>query len=130
MIEAIGMKRSEVYICNVLKSRPPGNRTPLADEIAACLPVLKRQLRIIKPKILCALGATAARTLLGINKPMAALRGRFFDYEGAKLLPTFHPSYLLRCPWEKGKAWEDLKKVRDTLKALRGEASAPVKEVG
>ena len=120
MIEAIDMKRSDVYICNILKSRPPGNRPPLPQEIAACLPYLKRQIRIIKPKVVCALGATAAKTLLSTDKPIGQLRGQWFDYgEGVKLLPTFHPSYLLRSPWEKAKAWEDLKKVRDTLKAIR-----------
>jgi len=125
MIEAIDMKRSEVYICNILKSRPPGNRPPLPHEVAACLPFLKRQIRIIKPKIICALGATAAKTLLSTDKPIGQLRGNFFDYEGTKLIPTFHPSYLLRSPWEKAKAWEDLKKVRDTLKAMREGKTEP-----
>lgn len=119
MIEAIDMKRSEVYIGNVLKCRPPNNRTPLPHEMVACLPFLKQQIRIIKPKLICALGATATRALLGSNQPMAQVRGRFFEYEGIKLLPTFHPSYLLRFPEEKRKAWEDLKKVRDTLRAMK-----------
>jgi DNA polymerase len=127
MIEAMGMKRSEVYICNILKSRPPGNRTPQPHEIAACLPFLKKQIRIIRPKIICALGATAAKTLLATAQSIGALRGWFFDYEGSKLIPTFHPSYLLRSPWEKAKAWEDLKKVRDTLTAMR-EAEAGQKK--
>lgn len=128
MIEAIGMKRSDVYICNILKSRPPGNRAPMPHEVAACLPFLKKQIRIIRPRILCALGATAAKTLLGTTQPIGALRGRFFDYESGKLLPTFHPSYLLRSPWEKAKAWEDLKKVRDTLKAMKEAEADPKKE--
>ena len=127
MIEAIDMKRSEVYICNILKSRPPGNRPPLPDEIAACMPFLKRQIAIIKPKIICALGATAAKTLLNTDRAIGQLRGKFFDYEGGiKLLPTFHPSYLLRDPSQKAKAWEDLQLVRDTLKAIRAGKSAPV----
>jgi len=126
MIEAIDMKRSEVYICNILKCRPPGNRPPLPNEIAACLPYLKRQIHIIKPKIVCALGATASKTLLSTDKPIGQLRGRWFDYgEGVKLLPTFHPSYLLRSPWEKAKAWQDLKKIRDTLKAMREGKTEP-----
>ena len=126
MIEAIGMKRSDVYICNILKSRPPGNRPPLPDEIAACLPYLKRQIRIIKPKIICALGATAAKTLLNTDRSIGQLRGKFFDYEGGiTLLPTFHPSYLLRDPSQKAKAWDDLKMVRDTLKAMRAGKSTP-----
>lgn len=126
MIEAMGLKRSEVYICNILKSRPPGNRTPLPHEIANCMPFLKRQIRTIRPRVICALGATAAKSLLGTDKPIGQLRGRFFDFEeGVRLLPTFHPSYLLRSPWEKAKAWEDLKKVRDALKEPRGEGRKP-----
>jgi DNA polymerase len=109
MIEAMGFKRDEVYIANVLKCRPPGNRDPEPDEVASCEPFLFRQIASIQPKVIVALGAFAARALLKTQDPISRLRGRVFDYRGAKLIPTFHPSYLLRSPGEKGKAWEDLK---------------------
>lgn len=120
MIEAMGLTREEVYICNVLKCRPPDNRTPSADEIAACSPYLFDQLRIIEPKIIVALGAPAAQTLLGTRQSIGALRGQFHDFypsgsalmgQPIKLLPTYHPAYLLRNPPDKRKAWEDLKLV-------------------
>lgn len=115
MIEAIGLKREAVYIANVIKSRPPGNRAPEPDEIAACVPFLYRQINVIKPKLIVALGTAAAQTLLQTKAPISKLRGRFFDFRGAKLLPTFHPAFLLRSPNMKKEAWEDLKKVRDFL---------------
>ena len=110
MIEAMGMSRQEVYIANVLKCRPPDNRNPEPDEIATCEPFLFRQVASIEPKVVIALGAFAARTLLRTQDPISKLRGRVFDFRGAKLIPTFHPSFLLRSPGYKREAWEDLKK--------------------
>ena len=115
MIEAMGLSRDEVYIANVLKCRPPGNRNPEPDEIATCEPFLFRQLASIEPKVVIALGAFAARTLLKTDVPISRLRGRVFDYRGAKLIPTFHPSFLLRSPGYKREAWEDLKKAMSLL---------------
>ncbi len=110
MIEAMGLGRDEVYIANVLKCRPPGNRNPEPDEIETCEPFLFRQLASVQPKVVIALGAFAARTLLKTGDPISRLRGRVYDYRGAKLIPTFHPSFLLRSPGYKREAWEDLKK--------------------
>ena len=110
MIEAMGLTREDVYIANVLKCRPPGNRNPEPDEIATCEPFLFRQLASIDPKVVIALGAFAARTLLKTQDPISRLRGRVYDFRGAKLIPTFHPSFLLRSPAYKREAWEDLKK--------------------
>src|SRR3954466_4753870 len=109
MIEGRGFKRDEVYIANVLKCRPPGNRNPEPDEIATCEPFLFQQLASVAPKVVIALGAFAARTLLKTDTPISRLRGRVFDFRGAKLIPTFHPSFLLRSPGYKREAWEDLK---------------------
>lgn len=109
MIGAMGLRRDDVYIANVLKCRPPGNRNPEPDEIQTCQPFLFRQLASIQPRVVIALGAFAARTLLDTDEPISRLRGRVFDYRGAKLIPTFHPSYLLRSPGNKREAWEDLK---------------------
>lgn len=108
MIEAIKLKREQVYICNVLKSRPPNNRTPEPGEIAACEPFLIAQLKAIKPKLICALGAIAAANLLKTKAPLSKLRGKFHDYQGIPLLVTYHPAYLLRNPNEKKSAWQDL----------------------
>jgi DNA polymerase len=115
MIEAMGMSRQEVYIANVLKCRPPDNRNPEPDEIATCEPFLFRQVASIEPKVVIALGAFAARTLLRTQDPISKLRGRVFDFRGAKLIPTFHPSFLLRSPGYKREAWEDLKKALTLL---------------
>ncbi len=109
MIEAMGLRRDEVYITNVLKCRPPGNRNPEPDEIQTCQPFLFRQIASIEPKVVIALGAFAARTLLETAEPISKLRGRVFDFRGARLVPTFHPSFLLRSPGYKREAWEDLK---------------------
>lgn len=109
MIGAMGLRRDDVYIANVLKCRPPGNRNPEPDEIQTCEPFLFRQIASIQPKVVIALGAFAARTLLRTEEPISKLRGRVFDYRGAKLIPTFHPSYLLRSPGNKREAWDDLK---------------------
>ncbi|HTX53978.1 MAG TPA: uracil-DNA glycosylase [Candidatus Baltobacteraceae bacterium] len=109
IIEAMGLKRDDVYICNIIKCRPPNNRTPEADEILACQPFLLKQLEAIRPKFICALGAPAAQTLLQTKESISRLRGKFFDFHGIRLLPTFHPAFLLRNPSEKKTVWEDMK---------------------
>jgi len=109
MLLAIKLKRGKnVYIANIVKCRPPGNRTPEADEIATCLPYLQRQIALIQPKIIVALGKTAATSLLGQEATLGSLRGRLHDYQGLPLIITYHPAYLLRTPSDKAKAWEDL----------------------
>jgi uracil-DNA glycosylase len=121
MIEAeksLNLKRSEVFICNVLKCRPPGNRNPLPEEIACCEPYLKAQLAIIKPKLICALGTFAAQTLLRTETKISQLRGKFYAYEGIPLLPTFHPSYLLRNQTMKKEAWQDMLLIRTAYERL------------
>ena len=115
IIEAINLKREDVYIANVIKCRPPGNRNPEADEIDACEPFLLRQVRTIRPKVIVALGTFAAQTLLRTNDPITRLRGRVYAYGDARLVPTFHPAYLLRSPERKREVWEDMQKVRDML---------------
>jgi len=117
IIEAINMRREDVYICNILKCRPPGNRNPESDEISACEPFLFRQIASIRPKVICALGTFGAQTLLRTKEPISRLRGNFFEYRGAKLMATFHPAYLLRNPNEKRKVWDDVQKIRDYLKS-------------
>ena len=109
MIGAMGFSRDDVYIANVVKCRPPENRNPDPDEIESCEPFLFRQIETIKPTVIVALGAFAAKTLLRTQDPISRLRGRIFDYHGAKLVPTFHPSFLLRSPNQKKYAWDDLK---------------------
>jgi DNA polymerase len=115
MIEAMGYARGDVYIANVVKCRPPGNRNPEPDEIAACEPFLRAQLAAIRPRVIVALGKFAAQTLLRDTTPISRLRGRWFTYEGVRLMPTFHPAYLLRSPEEKRKAWDDLQLVMKEL---------------
>jgi DNA polymerase len=117
IIEAIDLKRDDVYIANVIKCRPPGNRNPEPDEIEICEPFLFRQIEIIKPKIIVTLGKFAAQTLLRTDAPISRVRGRVFDYRGAKLIPTFHPAYLLRNPSSKREVWEDMKLVKRLLKS-------------
>lgn len=119
IIESIGMNRSDVFICNILKCRPPGNRNPEGDEIAACEQFLFRQIEAVKPKIICALGTFGAQTLLRTTEPIGRLRGRLLDYRGVKLIATFHPAYLLRNPNEKRKVWEDMLMIRDHLHSLK-----------
>jgi DNA polymerase len=109
IIEAMGMKREDVYICNIIKCRPPNNRTPESDEIVACQPFLLQQLQAIAPRFICALGGPATQTLLQTKEPISRLRGRFHDFHGIPLLPTFHPAFLLRNPNEKKTVWEDMK---------------------
>jgi len=111
MIKAMGYERQEVYICNVLKCRPPENRNPSPEEIAECSPFLLRQVQSIAPKAIVALGTFAAQTLLDSREPISRLRGRFHDYHGIPLMPTFHPAFLLRSPEKKREVWEDLQKV-------------------
>jgi DNA polymerase len=118
IIEAIDLNRNDVFICNILKCRPPGNRNPEADEIAACEQFLFRQIASVKPKIICALGAFGAQTLLRTTESIGRLRGRLIDYRGVKLIATFHPAYLLRNPNEKRKVWEDMLVVRRYLESL------------
>jgi uracil-DNA glycosylase len=115
IIEAINLKREDVYIANVIKCRPPQNRNPEPDEIDTCEPFLFRQIDIIKPKVIVTLGKFAAQCLLRTEDPISRLRGRIFDYRDAKLVPTFHPAYLLRNPASKREVWEDMKLVRTLL---------------
>ena len=115
IIEAIGRKREDVYIANVIKCRPPQNRNPEPDEVETCEPFLFRQIDVIKPKVIVALGKFGAQTLLHTLDPISRLRGRVFDYRGAKLIPTFHPAYLLRNPASKREVWEDMKLVKSLL---------------
>lgn len=117
IIEAIDLKREDVYIANVIKCRPPGNRNPEQDEVDTCEPFLFRQIDVVRPKVIVALGTFAARTLLRTLDPISRLRGRVYDYRGARLIPTFHPAYLLRNPSSKRDVWEDMKKVRALLKS-------------
>jgi DNA polymerase len=111
IIAAMGLKREEVYICNILKCRPPGNRTPLPNEAANCREYLDWQLELVQPKFLCALGGCAAQNLLGTTQPLGRLRGTFHDYRGIPVLCTYHPAYLLphRSPQKKKDVWEDMK---------------------
>ena len=109
IIEAIKLARSQVYICNIIKCRPPGNRNPEPDEIKTCFPFLERQIEAIQPDFICALGSFAAQTLLQTTTPISRLRGRFHNYKGIKVLPTFHPAYLLRNPDKKRDVWQDMK---------------------
>ena len=104
----MGLTREDVYICNIIKCRPPGNRNPAPEEIDACLPYLERQLRAIQPDYICALGAVAAQTLLKTQAPISRLRGRLHNYGKTGLMPTFHPAYLLRNPDKKRDVWEDM----------------------
>ena len=117
IIEAMGLKREEVYIANVLKCRPPQNRPPLPDEVDDCRGYLERQIDLIRPKVLCALGRHAATVLVGPEENLTSLRGRFFDFRGTPVLVTFHPAYLLRNPSAKRLVWEDMKKVKAYLEA-------------
>jgi len=119
IITAMGMRREEVYICNILKCRPPGNRNPQPEEIALCEPFLVRQLRAIRPRVICALGTFAAHTLLKSEAPISVLRGRFHSYHGIPLMPTYHPAYLLRNPGAKKQVWEDVQIVMQALREER-----------
>jgi uracil-DNA glycosylase len=139
MITAMGIKREDVYIANIVKCRPPGNRTPEREECDTCSPFLMRQIAVVKPKVVVALGAVAAKTLLGVNDSMMNLRGKFYDFspalaknaperdpawEGAKLAVTYHPAYLLRDPRQKKEAWKDLQMVMKHL-GLKPSSKSP-----
>jgi DNA polymerase len=119
IIESIGVRREDAYICNILKCRPPENRNPEPDEVLACSPFLKRQIASIRPKIVCCLGKFAAQTLLQSAAPISRLRGQFHDVDGYRVIATFHPAYLLRSPEKKREVWEDMKQIRAELFRLR-----------
>jgi DNA polymerase len=119
MIQAIQLKREEVYICNVVKCRPPNNRTPNADEIEICSPFLFRQLEVLHPRVICALGLSAAQTLLGSKPSMGGVRGKLMKWRGIPLICTYHPAYLLRNPAQKSATWQDLIQVRRILTARK-----------
>jgi len=119
MIEAMGLRREDVYICNTVKCRPPNNRNPEPDELAACEPFLKGQLASVKPEVIVTLGKFAAQALLREQTPITRLRGQWREYEGIPVMPTFHPAYLLRSPQEKTKVWEDLQSVMKKLSLER-----------
>jgi uracil-DNA glycosylase len=135
MIKAMGVEREQVYIANIVKCRPPGNRQPEREECETCSPFLMRQIAAVKPKVIVALGATAAKTLLAMNSSMMQLRGRFYDFkpagvcgtdewDGCKLAVTYHPAFLLRDPRQKGEAWKDLQMVMKEL-GMKGPAKEP-----
>ncbi|MDP3791486.1 MAG: uracil-DNA glycosylase [Candidatus Omnitrophota bacterium] len=115
IIEAMGLKREDVYIANILKCRPPNNRIPSPEEIAACEDIVKKQAQIIKPKVICTLGKFASQTLLKTQTTISVLRGHFQEYNGIKVMPTFHPAYLLRNPNDKKLVWSDMKKIMKEL---------------
>ena len=119
IIQSINLTREQVYICNIIKCRPPENRNPLPEEIAACFPFVERQLQSIQPDYICALGKFAAQTLLNTQQPISRLRGRFHAYGNIRLLPTFHPAYLLHHPERKREVWEDMKLLIKAMKADR-----------
>jgi DNA polymerase len=119
IIESINLKREDVYICNVLKCRPPENRNPEPDEVASCNPFMKKQLAAIRPKIVCCLGTFAAQTVLQTVAPISKLRGKFYDMDGMRIIATFHPAYLLRSPDKKREVWEDMKQIRAELFRLK-----------
>lgn len=121
MIFAMGFERGEVYIANVVKCRPPGNRDPRDDEVAACSPYLDRQIELVSPRVLVALGKPAAHRLTGSRKPIGAMRGRWSSYRGIPLMPVFHPAYLLRNPKAKREVWDDLKLVMQRLASTKEE---------
>jgi len=116
IIESINLSREEVYIANIVKCRPPQNRNPETDEIQSCNPFLMDQIRVIRPRIICALGSFAAQTLLKTSTKISELRGKIFDIEGIKVIPTYHPAFLLRNPERKRDVWEDMKKIAEYLR--------------
>lgn len=115
LLGKLGLRREEVYIANIVKSRPPGNRDPEADEIAACLPFLEQQIKAIRPRVIVTLGRIAAHALLGTKEPLTRLRGRWHRWHEIRVMPTFHPSYLLRAPQERRKTWDDMQQVMEYL---------------
>lgn len=127
IIEAIGLKREEVLIGNVNRCRPPGNRAPMPDEAATCKPYLEREIAIVQPDVIVVMGNTAMKNLLETREGITRARGRFHEYKGIKVMPTFHPAYLLRDPSKKRETWEDLKMVRDYLDATPQRSSRDTK---
>lgn len=119
IIESIGLQREDVYICNILKCRPPENRNPEPDEVASCSPFIRKQLEAIQPKIVCCLGTFAAQTVMRTASPISRLRGQFQEIDGLRAIATFHPAYLLRWPEKKREVWEDMKLIRAELFRLR-----------
>jgi DNA polymerase len=117
MLSKLGLKREEVYIANIVKCRPPGNRDPEADETAACLPFLKKQIRAIRPQVIITLGRIATQAVLGTQAPLTRLRGQWQQYRQTPVMPTFHPSYLVRFPRERHKTWEDMQQVMEYVAA-------------
>ena len=117
IIQSINLQREEVYIANIIKCRPPQNRNPEPDEIESCNPFLIKQIDVIRPKVICALGTFSAQTLLKTNAKITALRGKLYDLEGIKVIPTYHPAFLLRNPERKREVWEDMKKIVELLGA-------------
>ncbi len=115
IIEAMAIKRDDVYICNILKCRPPQNRNPLPAEISTCIDYLYSQIDAIKPRVICGLGKFASQTLLNTKMPISKLRGNWHEYRGMKFMPTYHPAYLLRNPGDKKLVWEDMKKIMNEL---------------
>ncbi len=116
IIQSIQLERVEVYIANIVKCRPPQNRTPEPDEVSACRPFVLKQIEAVRPKIICCLGAVAAQSLLQTAEKITALRGRSFEWQGIRVLPTYHPAYLLRNPERKREVWEDMKRIAGWLK--------------
>ena len=115
ILQSINLPREEVYIANIIKCRPPQNRNPEPDEIESCHPFLMKQIKVIQPKIICALGTFSAQTLLKTDVKISALRGKFYDLEGIKVIPTYHPAFLLRNPERKREVWEDMKKIVELI---------------
>jgi DNA polymerase len=123
IIEAIGLRREQVYLLNVVKCRPPNNRNPRSDEVAACRPILQAQLDCLRPRVICALGTFAAQTLLQTEERISRLRGRFHKLGEINVMPTYHPAYLLRNPQEKRAVWQDMQAVRRLLEGHTANAS-------
>jgi DNA polymerase len=117
IINAMGLKREDVYIANIVKCRPPQNRNPEQDEVESCIPYLHQQIEVIKPKVICALGSVSAKTLLEEDTPISKMRGNWYEYRGVPLMPTFHPAYLLRnyTPETRKKVWDDMQKIMERL---------------
>ena len=127
MIEAMGYTRGDVYICNVLKCRPPGNRNPEPDEVASCEPFLKKQLAVLRPRLIVTLGKFAAHCLLRLDTPITRLRGNWKSYEGVQLMPTYHPAFLLRDPSRKRECWSDLQQVVAALRRMGVDPPLPTR---
>ena len=119
IVQSINLPREEVYITNIVKCRPPQNRNPQPDEIQSCNPFLVNQITVVQPKIICALGSFSAQTLLKTNTKITALRGKVFDLEGIKVIPTYHPAFLLRNPERKREVWEDMKKIAELIQPIK-----------